>query len=131
LVNALQATKEQVRLAKENITNRMGFNKQEWKNNKAVFEANEASANKAFTQSKNQLKLDKYSANLQAKGNLSLPPQLPTPLPVPREIPNTNFIKPSEPLKPPKPIKGALGKTSVWNNISDGINIAASVVPFF
>jgi len=131
LYNALQATKEEVRLAKENITNRAGFNDQEWQNNQDVFEANNASAETAFTQAKNNLKLDKYAANLQALGNVMQPPSMPAPLPIPQEIPYTNIIHPSEPLKPPKPIKGSIGKTSVWNNISDGINTAASIVPFF
>jgi hypothetical protein len=42
---------------------------------------------------------------------------------------------PLEPIKPPKPLKGALGKTSVWNTVGDGFNAALQVAsvatPFF
>ena len=43
------------------------------------------------------------------------------------KLPQTIFIDPTAPRKPPKPVKGALGKTSVWNTVSDGLGVASSI----
>ena len=128
---ALDATRSEVNLAKQNINNRMGLNKETWKLNKDKFQANKASANKAYKAAQNKIRLDQYGANLAAKANVMQKPTLPPALPVPREIPKTNFLEPMRPQKPPKPIKGALGKTSIWNDIGDVADVGLKIASFF
>ena len=128
---ALDATKSEVSLAKQNINNQMGFNREENRLNNDKFRANNKSANKAFAAAKNKVRLDQYGADLQAKANVMQKPSRPPALPAPRSIPRTRFLEPMRPQKPPKPIKGALGKTSVWNDVGDVFNTGLKIAGLF
>lgn len=79
----------------------------------------------------NKIQLDEYAANLSAQGRVLQQPKLPVPLPKPLETPRTILPMPSTPFKAPKPIKGALGKTSVWNDVGDIANIGLSIGGLF
>lgn len=74
--------------------------------------------------------LEEYGANLAALGRVPQKPKVPVPLPVPLATPRTKLPMPMEPTKAPKPIKGALGKTSIWNDVADVANVALQIVPF-
>jgi len=128
---ALDATKSEVKLAKQSLTNRMGYGKEEWKLNKDKFKANKSSAQKAYQAAKNKIRLDRYGADLAAKANVMQKPSRPPALPKPRRIPKTRFLAPMRPQKPPKPIKGAMAKTSIWNDIGDAANIGLKIANFF
>ena len=56
---------------------------------------------------------------------------IPIPLPKPLETPRTILPMPQRPFKAPKPIKGALGKTSVWNDVGDVANVGLSIAGLF
>ena len=128
---ALDATEAEVDLARQNISNRMGFNQEEWEVNKKKFKANQTSVRKAYQSSKQKIKLDQYSANLAARANVLPKPIKPPALPVPKQIPYTKFMEPMAPQKPPEPIKGALGKTSVWNDVGDVFNTGLKIASIF
>ena len=128
---ALDATRSEVKLAKQDIKNRMGFTQEEWKLNKDKFRASNTSAQKAYQAAKNKIRLDRYGADLAAKANVMQKPIRPPSLPKPRTIPTTKFLEPMKPQKPPKPIKGALGKTSIWNDIGDVANVGLKIAGFF
>lgn len=74
--------------------------------------------------------LEEYGANLTALGRVPQKPKVPVPLPVPLASPKTKLPMPMEPTKGPKPIKGAMGKTSIWNDVGDVANVALQIVPF-
>lgn len=89
------------------------------------------SAKAQFKADKNKIKLDEYSSNLAAQGRIQAKPMLPVPLPKPLETPRTILPMPQRPFKAPKPIKGALSKTSVWNDIGDVANVGLSIAGLF
>lgn len=78
-----------------------------------------------------KIKLDEYAANLSAQGRVLQKPKLPVPLPKPLQTPRTILPMPQAPFKAPKPIKGALGKTSVWNDVGDIANVGLSIAGLF
>ena len=78
-----------------------------------------------------KIKLDEYAANLSAQGRVLQKPKLPVPLPKPLQTPRTILPVPQAPFKAPKPIKGALGKTSVWNDVGDVANVGLSIAGLF
>ncbi len=131
LESALDATREEVKLAKSNIEDRMGLSEREWERNQDVFKANNKSARTAFKAAKQKLRLDKSAANIAARANVMMKPTQPPALPVPQQIPYTKFLKPSRPIKPPKPIRGAMGKTSIWNSVGDAVNTSLKIMSFF
>ena len=89
------------------------------------------SAKAQFRADKNKIKLDEYAANLSAQGKILPRPMIPIPLPKPLETPRTILPMPQRPFKAPKPIKGALGKTSVWNDVGDVANVGLSIAGLF
>jgi len=111
-----------------------GFSKQEIKQDRKKIRTSFDSAKNQYTASTAKIKLDEYAANLAAQGKVLQKPTPPPALPVPISAPRTRLPMPMEPVKAPKPIKGAMGKTSVWNNVSDGLNfglqVASLATPF-
>tara|TARA_B100000287_G_scaffold435506_1_gene504174 strand:+ start:2485 stop:4047 length:1563 start_codon:yes stop_codon:yes gene_type:complete len=89
------------------------------------------SARAQFMADKNKIKLDEYSANLAAQGQVLQRPMRPVALPKPLKTPRTLLPMPQRPFKAPKPIKGALGKTSVWNDVGDIANVGLSIAGLF
>lgn len=89
------------------------------------------SAKAQFTADKNKIKLDEYAANLSAHGKVLHKPKRPVDIPVPYKTLKTRLPVPQQPFKAPKPIKGALGKTSIWNDVGDAANVALSIASFF
>ena len=89
------------------------------------------SAKAQFQADKNKIKMDEYAANLSAQGRIRPRPMMPVPLPKPLETPRTILPMPQRPFKAPKPIKGALGKTSVWNDVGDVANVGLSIAGLF
>lgn len=83
------------------------------------------------TADKNKIKLDEYAANLAAQGKVLPKPKKPIPIPVPYKTLKTKLPVPQKPFKAPKPIKGALGKTSIWNDVGDGLNAVLSIASIF
>ena len=89
------------------------------------------SAKAQFQADKNKIKLDEYAANLSAQSRVQPAPKLPVPLPKPLKTPETLLPMPQRPFKAPKPVKGALSKTSVWNDIGDVANVGLSIAGLF
>lgn len=89
------------------------------------------SAKLQFQADRNKIKLDEYAANLRAQGQVLQRPKKPVPLPVPYKAPVSKLAMPTAPFAAPKPIKGALGKTSVWNDVGDFANIGLSIAGIF
>ena len=89
------------------------------------------SAKLQFQADKNKIKLDEYAANLRAQGQIQQRPKKPVPLPVPFKTPVSRLPMPDAPITPPKPIRGALGKTSVWNDVGDAANLALTITGLF
>lgn len=89
------------------------------------------SAQNQFKADREKIKLDEYAANLAAHGKIPQRPLEPVPLPLPLETPRTVLPMPQAPFKSPKPIKGALGKTSIWNDIGDVANVGLSIAGLF
>ena len=119
--------------ANENIQqlkDKLGFKKTVLKQDKAELKTSLQSAKYQIQLNKQQIKLDKYGANLAAQAKVPLKPQVPPALPKPLKAPKTKLPMPLAPIKPPEPIKGALGKTSIWNDVGDGLNMALQIVPF-
>ena len=112
-----------------------GFKEQEYKQSKRKVNTTFDSAKLQYRADVKKLSVDEYAANLAAQGRVLQKPVAPPTLPVPLETPRTKLPLPMEPTNPPKPIKGAMGKTSVWNTIGDGLNaglqIASVAIPFF
>lgn len=79
----------------------------------------------------NKINLDEYAANLSAQGRVMQKPKLPVPLPKPLQTPRTILPMPQAPFKAPKPVRGALGKTSVWNDVGDIANVGLSIAGLF
>ena len=75
--------------------------------------------------------MDEYGANLAAHSKVLSKPKAPVALPVPNKIPQTVFPVPSRPKAGPKPIKGALSKTSVWNDVGDVFNAGLQITSIF
>ena len=111
-----------------------GFTKKEIQQDRRKINTSFQSAKLQYRADTQKIKLDEYAANLAAQGRILQKPTAPPALPMPLETPRTTLPMPMEPIKPPKPIKGALGKTSVWNTVGDGLNmglqIANLAVPF-
>ena len=98
---------------------------------KAKIKTTYDSAKLQFKADKNKIKLDEYAANLRAQGQVLQRPMKPVPLPVPFKTPVSTLPMPTAPFAAPKPIKGALGKTSVWNDIGDVANVGLTVAGLF
>lgn len=90
-------------------------------------QATKTSAQAEFTASEQKLGLDKDVADLKAFGQKMIKPKKPPLIPKPLKLPETIFIDPTKPRKPPKPVKGTLGKTSVWNTVSDGLGVMGQI----
>ena len=99
--------------------------------NKSKINTTYDSAKAQFEADKNKIALDEYSANLAAQGRIPAKPKTPIPLPEPIKTPRTTLAMPFAPSKPPKPVKGALGKTSVWNDVGDVANVGLQVAGLF
>lgn len=112
-----------------------GFTKEEIRTNRKKIRTSFQSTKQQYKADTAKIKLDEYAANLAAQGRILQKPTAPPALPVPLATPRTKLPMPMEPTKPPKPIKGAMGRTSVWNDIGDGANAALQVanvaIPFF
>ncbi len=89
------------------------------------------SAKNQFIADKDKIKLDEFAANLAAQGKIPQKPKKPIPLPKPIKTPTTQLAMPLAPSDPPKPVKGAMGKTSVWNDVGDVANIGLQIASFF
>ncbi len=68
---------------------------------------------------------------MRAQGQVLQRPKKPVPLPVPFKTPVSKLPMPTAPFASPKPIKGALGKTSIWNDIGDVANVGLQVAGLF
>ncbi len=99
--------------------------------NKSKIKTTFDSAKAQFKADQDKIKLDEYSANLAAQGRIPARPRIPVPLPKPLATPRTQLAMPFAPTKPPKPVKGALGKTSIWNDVGDVANIGLQVAGLF
>ena len=99
--------------------------------NKSKIKTTYDSAKAQFKADKNKIKLDEYAANLAAQGQIPQRPKRPIPLPKPLATPRTQLAMPFAPSKAPKPVKGALGKTSVWNDVGDIANVGLQVAGLF
>ena len=99
--------------------------------NKSKIKTTYDSALAQFAADENKIKLDEYSANLAAQGQIPQRPKRPIPLPKPLATPRTQLAMPFAPSKTPKPVKGALGKTSVWNDVGDIANVGLQVAGLF
>ena len=99
--------------------------------NKSKIKTTFDSAKAQFKADKNKIKLDEYSANLAAQGQIPQRPKKPIPLPKPLATPRTQLAMPFAPSKTPRPVKGALGKTSVWNDVGDVANVGLQVAGLF
>ena len=106
------------------------FKKDQIERDKNKLKATFDSAKSQYEANVARNELEEYGANLAALGRVPQKPKVPVPLPVPLSSPRTKLPLPMEPTKAPKPIKGAMGKTSVWNDVSDVANIALQIVPF-
>lgn len=89
------------------------------------------SAQNQFKADRAKIDRDEYAANLAAHGKIPQRPLEPVALPLPLETPRTVLPMPQAPFKSPKPIKGALGKTSIWNDIGDVANVGLSIAGLF
>jgi len=86
------------------------------------------SAKTQFKADKNKIKLDEVAANISAQGKIPARPKKPIPLPAPLATVRTLLPMPSAPMTAPKPIKGAMQKTSIWNDVGDGANLALQIL---
>ena len=89
------------------------------------------SAKAQFIADKNKIKMDEFAANLAAQGRILPRPKKPVALPKPLATPKTILPMPQRPFKAPKPVKGALGKTSIWNDVGDVANVGLSIFGLF
>ena len=78
-----------------------------------------------------QVGIDKDFADLQAEAAVGVKPRAPIPIPKPLLVPSQVLPMPRKPSKPPEPIKGAMGKTSVWNDVGDALNVGLSILSIF
>jgi len=99
--------------------------------NKSKIKTTYDSAKAQLEADKDRISMDEYSANLAAQGRIPARPKQPVPLPKPFATPRTQLAMPFAPSKPPKPVKGALGKTSVWNDVGDVANVGLQVAGLF
>ena len=80
---------------------------------------------------RSKIKMDETAANMAAHGKIPQRPMLPVELPMPYKTPKTILPMPQAPFKSPKPVRGALGKTSIWNDVGDAANIGLSIAGLF
>jgi hypothetical protein len=78
-----------------------------------------------------QIGIDKDFADIKAEAAVGVKPRAPIPLPLPLRIPRQVLPMPTKPTRPPEPIKGAIGKTSVWNDVGDALNVGLSIASIF
>ena len=128
---ALDNTKQEIKIAKNKIDTQLEFSKDEFNISKAKIKASYDSAKKAAAAAKKKIDLDEYAANMAAHSKIRSKPKYPPALPVPLQVPTTTFPKPTRPQKPPKPVKGALTKTSVWNDAGDVFNAGLQITSIF
>lgn len=118
-------------LAKNRLTTKENYLDKRNELNKSKIRTTFDSAKAQFKADQNKIKLDEYSANLAAQGQIPARPKRPIPLPKPLATPRTQLAMPFAPSKTPKPVKGALGKTSVWNDVGDIANVGLQVAGLF
>ena len=128
---ALENTKAAIEISKDKVNSDLDFAQQEYSISKNKINASYDSAKKAKRAAKQKIDLDEYAANLAAHSKVMAKPKYPPALPVPLEIPTTSFPAPTKPQTPPKPIKGALTKTSVWNDVGDVFNAGLQIASIF
>ena len=128
---AFDELKEKADLDTKKLKADFGFKKEGIQQSKDKINTSFDSAKQAYKQSSQQIELEEYGANLAAKGKIPQKPTPPPALPKPYKLPKTNLPMPMEPIPGPKPIKGALGKTSIWNDVGDGLNVALQIGSLF
>ncbi len=124
---ARTTTLEQLKLSDKKIDKSLKFQQERNVNNRAKIKATRESAKAEKAASDKKIEYDIQAADLQAYGRMMIKPTEPPPVPIPEKLPKTFYIDPTKPRKIPKPIKGAMGKTSVWNTVSDGLGALSSV----
>jgi len=124
-------TKEGIRSNKQRIKSDFRFDKQEIKQDRRKINTTYDSAKLQYRANTQKIKLDEYAAILAAQGRVLQKPNVPPSLPKPLRTPRVDLPMPLAPTTPPKPIKGALGKTSIWNDVGDGLNVALQVAGLF
>jgi hypothetical protein len=124
-------TKEGVKSNKNRIKSNFGFDKKEINQDRRKIKTTYDSAKLQYRANSEKIKLDEYAANLAAQGRVLQKPTVPPSLPKPLRSPRMDLPMPLAPTTSPKPIKGALGKTSVWNDVGDGLNVALQVAGLF
>jgi hypothetical protein len=127
LNQALDTTLKQLNLSDRKIDSSVKFQTKRYQVGKSKTEATRKSIRDEYNAANRKLAVDKEAQDLQAYGRKMLEPIKPPPIPKPLKLPQTIFIDPTAPRKPPKPVKGAIGKTSVWNTVSDGLGVVSSV----
>jgi len=115
----------------QKIKKDFGLKTQEFKQSKKKVNTSFTSAKLQYKADTKKIRLDQYASNLAAQGKVLLKPKAPPKLPVPIKTPRVKLPMPLKPITPPEPIKGALGKTSIWNDIGDGLNVGLSIAGLF
>lgn len=124
-------TASQIKLDQTKTRSDFKFNKKEIQQSRKKIRTTYDSAKLQYKANIGKIKLDEYAANLAAQGRVLAKPEVPPALPKPLATPRVNLPMPLEPTKSPKPIKGAIGKTSVWNDIGDGLNVGLQIAGLF
>jgi hypothetical protein len=107
------------------------FDNLRFEDDKSKIKTTYDSAEAQLVADKDKIKLDEYAANMAAQGKIPAKPKKPIALPKPLKTPRTQLAMPFSPSSPPKPVKGAMGKTSVWNDIGDVANMGLQVASLF
>ena len=127
LNQALDTTLKQLNLGDRRIDSSVKFQTKRYQVGKLKTDATRKSIRDEYNAANRKLAVDKEAQDLQAYGRKMLEPIKPPPIPKPLKLPQTIFIDPTAPRKPPKPVKGSIGKTSVWNTVSDGLGVVAGI----
>ena len=127
LDRALRTTQEQISLSNARIASRTTVQGERHRIGGRQIDASTRSARREYTASINRLNVDHRNRNLQALGRRMIRPITPPPIPQPLRLPQTVFVDPSRPRRPPPAVRGAMGRTSVWNTVGDGLGVLASV----
>lgn len=124
-------TKEGIKSNKQRIKSDFSFDKQGIKQDRRKIKTTYDSAKLQYKANTSKIKLDEYAANLAAQGRVLQKPTVPPKLPKPLQTPRVDLPMPLAPTKSPKPVKGAIGKTSVWNDVGDGLNVGLQIAGLF
>tara|TARA_R100001463_G_scaffold124735_3_gene181928 strand:- start:1557 stop:4082 length:2526 start_codon:yes stop_codon:yes gene_type:complete len=107
------------------------FNEREGAIATRKFDASEESLRRENESRIERLGMDKTAADIASDSRVGVTPKAPVDLPPVRELPQQLLPIPRKPRNPPEPIKGAMGRTSAWNDVGDAINVGLTIASLF